>query len=93
MLIGICELFIYLPDCQSLKDKRSIIKSIKAHLRKKYNISISEIGQKNMWKRCTIGICCIGDNRQIIDKIIDSVIKDIESNSKIELVNFQTSIS
>ncbi len=93
MLVGVCELFIYLPDCRSLKDKRSIIKSIKFHLREKYNISISEIGQKNIWKKSTIGICCISDNRQIIDKIIDSVIKDIESNSKIELVNFQTSIS
>jgi len=92
MLIGICELFIYLPDCQSLKDKRSIIKSMKFHLRKKFNISISEIGQKNIWKKSTIGICCIADNRQIIDKIIDSVIKDIDSHSKIELVNFQTSI-
>lgn len=92
MLVGVCELFIYLPDSQSLKDKRNIIKSIKVHLRKKYNISISEIGQKNIWKKCTIGICCIADNRQIIDKIIDRVIKDIESNSKIELVNFQTSI-
>ena len=93
MLVGVCELFIYLPDCQSLKQKRSIIKRLNSHLRKKYNISISEIGQKNIWKKCTIGISCIGDNRQIIDKIIDSAIKDIESNSKIELVNFQTSIS
>ena len=93
MLVGICELFIYLPDCQSLKEKRSIIKRLKALLRKKYNISISEIGQKNIWKKCTIGICCIGDNRQIIDKIIDRVMKDIESNAKIELVNIQTSIS
>jgi len=92
MLVGVCELLIYLADCQSLKDKRSIIKSMKFHLRKKYNISISEIGQKDIWKKSTIGICCIADNRQIIDKIIDSVIKDIESNYKIELVNFQTSI-
>ncbi len=51
MLVGVCELFIYLPDCRSLKDKRSIIKSIKFHLREKYNISISEIGQKNIWKK------------------------------------------
>jgi len=93
MLVGICELFIYLPDCQSLKEKRSIIKRLKSHLRKKYNISISEIGQKNIWKKCTIGICCIGDNRQIIDKIINCIIKDIEINAKIELVDFQTSIS
>jgi uncharacterized protein len=91
MLIGVCELLIYLPDCHSLKDKRSIISNLKSHLRKKFNISISEINHKNLWKKCTIGICCISDNRQIIDKTINSLIKEIDTNSKIELINYQVS--
>lgn len=91
MLIGVCELLIYLPDCRFLKDKRSIISNLKFHLRTKFNISISEINHKNMWKRCTLGICCISDNRQIIDKTIDSLVKEIGNNPKIELINFQVS--
>ncbi len=93
MLVGLCELYIYLPDCRSLKDKRSIIRSFKHYLRKRYNISISEIGYKNLWKKSIIGIGCIGDNRQLIDRIIAEVIKDVENHSEIELVNFQISIS
>lgn len=92
MLIGICELFIYLPDCRSLKDKRNIISNFKFKLRKKYNISISEIDQKNLWKRSTFGICCISDNRQIIDKTMDSLIKQIGTNPKVQLINFKISI-
>ncbi len=93
MLVGLCELFIYLPDCCSLKDKRSIIKRFKFFLRKKYNISISEIGYKGAWRKSIIGVGCIGDNRQIIDQVIASIIKDIENHSEIELVNFQISIN
>ena len=93
MLVGLCELYIYLPDCRSLKDKRSIIRSFKFFLRKRYNISISEIGYKNLWKKGIIGIGCIGDNRQLIDRIIAEIIKDVENHSEIELVNFQISIS
>ena len=74
MLVGLCELFIYLPDCHSLKDKRSIIKRFKLFLRKKYNISIAEIGYKDTWKRSIIGIGCVGDNRKMINQIIDSII-------------------
>jgi hypothetical protein len=91
MLIGVCELLVYIPDCHSLKDKRSIISNIKLHLRKKYNISISEINHKNLWKKTTLAICCISDNRQIIDRTIDSLIKEIDNNPKIELINYQIS--
>ncbi|HAJ33796.1 MAG TPA: DUF503 domain-containing protein [Candidatus Atribacteria bacterium] len=91
MLIGVCELCIYLPDCRSLKDKRSIISNLKSQLRKKFNISISEINHKNLWKKSTLGICCISDNRQIIDKTMDSLIKKISSNPKVELINFKVS--
>ena len=93
MLVGLCELVIYLPDCRSLKDKRSIIKSLKFYLRKKYNVSISEIGYKNSWKKSIIGIGCIGDNRKLIDQTIDKAIKDVENHSEIELVDFQVSIN
>jgi len=93
MLVGLCELFIYLPDCHSLKDKRSIIKSFKFFLRRKYNISISEIGYKDAWRKSIIGIGCIGDNRRLINQIIDKIIKEVENHSEIELVNFQISIN
>jgi hypothetical protein len=91
LLIGTCELLIYLPDSHSLKDKRGIISKLKFNLRKKYNISISEIDHKNLWKKTTFAICCVSDSRQIIDRTMDSLIKEIENNPKIELINYQVS--
>jgi uncharacterized protein len=93
MLVGLCELFIYLPDSRSLKDKRSTIKSFKAALRKKYNISISEIGHKNSWKQSTIGVGYIGDNRQLIDQVIDKIVKDVDNHPEFQLVNFQITVT
>lgn len=92
MLIGLCELIIYLPGCRSLKDKRSVIKSLNNKLRRKYNISISEIGFKNIWKKSMIGVSCLSDSKKIIDGTFDMIIKDIENNGMVELINYQISI-
>ncbi|MDD4362721.1 MAG: DUF503 domain-containing protein [Atribacterota bacterium] len=92
MIIGICELNIYLPDCHSLKDKRSILKKTINVLRKKYNISISEIGNKNSWKKCILAISIVSDNNRQIDKILQNIIKGIELINNIELIDYHISI-
>lgn len=91
MLIGICKLYLYIPKCYSLKNKRSILKGFIYRLRKKYNISISEIGQKDIWKNTIIGISYISEHREIIDKSFENIIKDIENNPEIELVDYDIS--
>ena len=87
MIFGLCELELYLPECHSLKEKRNILRRYKYFLRSKYNISISEIEYKEIWKKSIIGIACVGDNRIIINKIIDRVINETEDYKNIELID------
>lgn len=39
-----CTLDLHIADCQSLKDKRRVIKSIKQRLKNRYNVSVCEFG-------------------------------------------------
>ena len=93
MLIGLCKVFLFLPNSHSLKDKRSIMHSYINLLRKKYNISISEIDQKNLWKNSTVGIVSISDDRKVIDRIIAKIILDTENQPEIQLINYEVSIN
>lgn len=93
MLVGLCEIIFYLPESKSLKDKRNILSSIKAILRKNYNISIAEIGYKETWKKSLIVVCCIGDNRKLLDQILNNIIIDIEARSEIQIIDYRISIN
>ena len=93
MLIGVCEISLYLPNSHSLKDKRSILISYQNYLRKKYNISISEIDQRNLWKKSTIGIVSINSNRMVIDRLFGKIIKDTENQADIQLIDYTVSIN
>ncbi len=93
MLIGLCKVFLFLPNSHSLKDKRGIIRRYINLLRKKYNISINEIGQKNIWKNSTLGIVSISDDRKVIDRIIAKIISDTENQPEIQLINYEVSIN
>jgi len=44
MVIGTLELHIRLLSCNSLKDKRRIVKSLLSRIRNNFNVSIAEVG-------------------------------------------------
>lgn len=77
MNVGICKLKIYIPGSQSLKDKRSILKSLMARLQKQFNISIAEVGDHDLWRITTIGIACVSNHNYRLDEVIDAVINTI----------------
>jgi uncharacterized protein YlxP (DUF503 family) len=92
MLLGICTINLYFPDSHSLKDKRNIIKSIKSRIRNKFNVSVSEIDNYDLWKNTTLGIACIGNEKRYLDDVLNDVIKFIEHQSKLQVIDFKTTI-
>lgn len=77
MNVGICKLKIYIPGSQSLKDKRSILKSLIARLHKQFNISIAEVDDHDVWRIATIGIACVANHNYHVDEVIDEIINII----------------
>ena len=43
MFIGVSQITLHLPDSQSLKDKRQIIKSVMARVRNRFEVAIAEV--------------------------------------------------
>jgi len=92
MLIGICKINLYLPNSRSLKDKRNILKSIKLRIRNRYNVSVSEINNSDLWKNTTLGIACIGNDKKYLNKILNEIILFLEKQNESQLTKFEINI-
>ena len=44
MVVGVLTLLLYLPESHSLKGKRSVVRTVKARVSNKFNVSIAETG-------------------------------------------------
>jgi uncharacterized protein YlxP (DUF503 family) len=68
---------ISIPDAQSLKDRRQVVRSIKDKLRHGFNVSVAELDDANLWSRATLGVAAIsgssaylsGQMREVDDAI------------------------
>ena len=64
---GLLHIDLYLPAAQSLKQKRSVIKSLKDRLRTRFNVSIAEVGHLDKWQRATLAIAMVSTDRSHLE--------------------------
>ena len=77
---------LYAPWVHSLKEKRTIVKSICAKAGNKFNISIAEIDAQDLHQTIIIGVACITNKVNLVDSILDNVINFIETSTEAEII-------
>ena len=78
MFIGACQITLHLPDSQSLKDKRQIIKSVMARVRNRFEVAIAEVEEQERWQIAVLGLSCVSNSRQHSEEILEHVRRYIE---------------
>ena len=67
-----------LPDCRSLKEKRSVLTKLLKRTQNTFNVSIAEVGDNDSWKRARVGFCVVGNDRRYINAKIDHIFNFVE---------------
>lgn len=83
-MIQYAEVECMIYDGQSIKDKRSLIKSIKSRLRNKLNISVSELDYHDLWQRTKLGIVTVSNDQVLAEKVIQEALRIIDSYPELE---------
>lgn len=79
MVIGACTIEIELPEVGSLKDKRSVLKSLIARLHKEFNITAAEVDAQDQWEVTVLGIACVSNSAGHAQSLLQNVIQWIET--------------
>lgn len=96
MNIGVCRVSLRLPENISLKGKRRVLKSITTRVRNKFNVSVAEVEDQNLWQLATLGICCVSNDKrytnEVLSKVVDFIVNgrfDVEIlDYEIEILSF-----
>ena len=54
--LGVCLINLYIPESQSLKMKRSVVKSLKDKIKRQFPVSIAEVGNGDLWQSVDFAI-------------------------------------
>lgn len=91
MFIGLCTIDLHIPDSQSLKSKRQILRSIKDRVRKKFNVAVAEDGE-DLWQRTTLAVTTVNKDKRHINKTLDLIIGLIRGTPSVEILDYRIEI-
>ena len=80
MNVGILKLTLRLPENQSLKGKRRVIKSLSERIRGRFNVAVAEVSDNEAWQVATLGITCVSNSSKHSDQVLDRVLGFVEAS-------------
>jgi uncharacterized protein YlxP (DUF503 family) len=93
MNVGICRVRLRFPENLSLKGKRQILKSITTRLRTKFNVSVAEVGDNELWQLATVGLCCVSNNKRYTNEVLSKAVDFIVNGRfEVEILNCEIEI-
>ncbi len=93
MHIGVCKIKLRLPENLSLKGKRRVVKSITTRVRSKFNVSVAEVDDQNLWQLATLGICCVSNNKRYVNEVLSKAVDFITNGRfEVEILDYEIEI-
>lgn len=74
MLAGLLTIHLHLEGVDSLKGKRSIVKSLVERLRSRFNASVAEIAAQDSTKLAIVGVAVISNDGSHLDEQLDKIV-------------------
>jgi uncharacterized protein YlxP (DUF503 family) len=80
VIVGVCHLIIEIPEAHSLKDKRHVVKSLTNRVTARFNVSIAEVDDLDLWGSAGIGIVAVSNSARHVDDTLNTVLRFVEDN-------------
>jgi uncharacterized protein len=78
-----------LPGCGSLKEKRSVVRSLRDRLRKRFNVSVAETGMQDVRDRAVLTIALVATDGRMAESVLDRADQLVESQGDALIVSVQ----
>jgi uncharacterized protein YlxP (DUF503 family) len=91
--VGIVKVKLRLPDNLSLKGKRQVVKSLTSRIKNKFNVSVAEVEDNDLWQLATIGICFVSNEQRFTNEVLSKAVElVVNSQGDFEMLDYEIEI-
>ena len=73
---------LMLPGCSSLKEKRSVIRSLRDRLRAKFNVSVAETAYQDVHTRAQLSIALVATDARFAESVLEKADRLVGMNGR-----------
>jgi uncharacterized protein len=87
MIVAAVSLTLIIPENDSLKGKRKVVKSLIEKVRHKFEAAVAEVGDNDLWQKAQIGVAVVGNDPQLLHTRLDQIMKYMENQHLAEIID------
>ncbi len=87
MVVAIARLTLIIHDNNSLKGKRKVVKSLIEKVRHRFDASVAEVEDHDLWQKAKIGVALVGNDARLLTTRLDQITSFIENQYLAEMVD------
>ena len=85
MIVGVMTAQLCLHGVSSLKEKRSIVKSVVGRLRNRFNVSAAEVDHQDSKTSAVVAIAIVSNDTRFVDRQFDTIINFMQRDGRFYL--------
>jgi uncharacterized protein YlxP (DUF503 family) len=92
VIIGTARVEFVIPESNSLKSRRRVVKSVKDKIRSRFNVSVADVGDQNLWQRVVIGVAVVASDRRFVESVLSKILDLIGSDPRVEVLGSEVHV-
>ena len=92
MVIASITWELALPGCSSLKEKRSVVRSLRDRLRARFNVSVSETGLQDVHSRAELTVALVATDGRMAESVLDKADRLVEAHGGAVIVGVRRDV-
>jgi len=85
MIVGVMTTRLHLHGVTSLKEKRSIVKSLTGRIKNRFNASVAEVDHHDAKTSAVIGVAVVANDNQFVNQQLDTIINFMQKDGRFYL--------
>jgi hypothetical protein len=90
VIVGVLRVRLLLRGSHSLKEKRSVLRSLKAALHNKFNVAAAEVEEQDVWQTAEIGVVTVGTDTPFVQSVLSNVENYVRCFGGVQVIDLQT---
>ena len=92
MFVGVCRVVLSLPFNDSLKGKRSVVKSILERARVKFHVAAAEVDDMDAHRRAVLGFSAVSNDARHLQSMLDKLVSFVATASEAQVLDKNVSV-
>ena len=92
MIVAAARITLIIPENDSLKGKRKVVRSLIEKVRHKFDAAVAEVGDNDLWRKAQVGMALVGNDAQLLNTRLSQIMKFIENQYLVEIIDSQVEL-